>query len=95
MNVTLALTAIYHGAIVLNYTEVVDLIKERDPKSGHETLKGAIIRDTLTGETIKVRAKTVINATGPFCGNAHLRYYYWLIFLKNSHFHSDAYAFIS
>ena len=66
MNVTLALSSMYHGAIVTNYTQVTDLIKDSDGK-----VSGAIIEDRLTGKKISVRAKTVINATGPFCD--HIR----------------------
>lgn len=62
MNVTLALSSMYHGAIVTNYTQVTELIKDKDGK-----VKGAIIEDRLTGKKMPVRAKTVINATGPFC----------------------------
>lgn len=66
MNVALALSSMYHGAIVTNYTKVTDLIK--DEKG---TVKGAVIEDCLTGRKISVRAKAVINATGPFCD--HIR----------------------
>lgn len=66
MNVTLALSSMYYGAIVTNYTQVLDLIKDEEGK-----VKGAIIEDRLTGNKISVRAKTVINATGPFCD--HIR----------------------
>ncbi len=62
-NVTLALTALYHGALVTNYTQVVELIK--DNESG--AVKGAVIEDVLTGNRIPVHARVVINATGPFC----------------------------
>jgi len=60
MNIALALTAIHHGAIMANHVEVTELVKE-----GGKT-RGAKCRDTLTGETFTVRAKGVINATGPF-----------------------------
>ncbi len=62
MNVTLALSSMYHGAIVTNYTQVTELIKDAEGK-----VKGAIIEDRLTGKKFPVRAKSVINATGPFC----------------------------
>ncbi len=60
MNVSLALTAAEEGAAVGNHLEVTALLK-----SGKQ-LSGASVRDTLTGKTWGVRAKTVINATGPF-----------------------------
>ncbi|KAL0076011.1 FAD dependent oxidoreductase-domain-containing protein [Phycomyces blakesleeanus] len=61
MNVALALTAAYHGATVANHCEVVDLTKGEDGM-----VNGAKLRDTLTGDEWNVRAKGVINATGPF-----------------------------
>lgn len=66
MNVALALSSMYHGAIVTNYTKVTDLIKDENGK-----VKGAVIEDCLTGKRMNVRAKAVINATGPFCD--HIR----------------------
>ncbi|KAL1919841.1 uncharacterized protein VTP21DRAFT_1772 [Calcarisporiella thermophila] len=65
MNVALALTAISHNAVVTNHVEVTELIKEKD-ESGLLVTRGAKVRDTLTGEEWTVRAKGVINATGPF-----------------------------
>ncbi len=61
MNVSLALTAQDHGAIVLNHVELVAF------KKSHGKLRGATLRNTLNGETTEVRARGVINATGPFC----------------------------
>ena len=40
MNVTLALSSMYHGAIVTNYTQVTELIKDSEGK-----VKGAIIEE--------------------------------------------------
>jgi glycerol-3-phosphate dehydrogenase len=62
MNVTLALSSLYHGSISTNYMQVTDLIKDSDGK-----VTGAVVEDRLTGKKIPVRARTVINATGPFC----------------------------
>ena len=59
MNVTLALSSMYYGAIVTNYTQVTELIKDENGK-----INGAVIEDRLTGNKITVRAKSVINATG-------------------------------
>ncbi|CAO3616778.1 unnamed protein product [Cunninghamella blakesleeana] len=61
MNVALALTAAYHGATVANHCEVLNLTKN---ENGH--INGAIVKDTLTGDEWTVKAKGVINATGPF-----------------------------
>ncbi|OLY77819.1 Glycerol-3-phosphate dehydrogenase, mitochondrial [Smittium mucronatum] len=65
MNVSLALTAASRGAVVANHIEVVSLIKEKD-ESGKNVIKGAVVKDLETGEQWPVRAKGVINATGPF-----------------------------
>lgn len=66
MNVTIAMTAIQQGATVLNHVEVTDLRKE------NSRLVGATVRDRFTGEAFPVKAKVVVNATGPFCD--HIRH---------------------
>lgn len=60
MAVCLALTAREQGAVVANHVGVTELIKERG------TIRGAVVRDALCGETWPVRARAVVNATGPF-----------------------------
>lgn len=60
MAVTLARTANAHGAACVNHVEVVELAKEGG------LVRGAVVRDTITGETWTIRAKGVVNATGPF-----------------------------
>lgn len=62
MNATLALTAVQHGATVLNYFKVEQLIK--DPSTGKVT--GAKAKDLETGEVYDVAATAVVNACGPF-----------------------------
>lgn len=52
MNTALILTAIQHGATVLNYTEVTELHKDAEQK-----LYGARVQDKMTGESFNVRAK--------------------------------------
>lgn len=59
--ITLARTAVDHGATVVNYLKVTGLIKE-----GGQTF-GVIARDDESGRTLELSAKVVINATGPFC----------------------------
>lgn len=66
MNLAIALTAARYGAAIANYTEVVCLLKKTDPQSGKERVCGARCRDVLTGQEFDVKAKCVINATGPF-----------------------------
>eukprot|EP01130_Rhizamoeba_saxonica_P014826 TRINITY_DN6516_c0_g5_i1.p1 TRINITY_DN6516_c0_g5~~TRINITY_DN6516_c0_g5_i1.p1 ORF type:complete len:706 (+),score=154.16 TRINITY_DN6516_c0_g5_i1:60-2177(+) len=61
MNVSIALTAAQYGAVVANYVEVLDLIKDENGNA-----KGAILRDSVSGNTWDVKAKGIINATGPF-----------------------------
>ncbi|KAI9141501.1 FAD dependent oxidoreductase-domain-containing protein [Paraphysoderma sedebokerense] len=66
MNVALALTAISHGAAVANHVEVIKLLKKEVEGKAVPQVCGAVVRDTLTGEEWEVKAKGVINATGPF-----------------------------
>ncbi|EIW81182.1 DAO-domain-containing protein [Coniophora puteana RWD-64-598 SS2] len=61
MNVALIMTAVKHGAIVANHCEVTDLHKNSEGK-----LDGARVKDALTGKEWNVKAKGIINATGPF-----------------------------
>ncbi|KAG8083488.1 hypothetical protein GUJ93_ZPchr0015g6775 [Zizania palustris] len=63
LNVGLACTASVVGAAILNYAEVVSLIKN---ETG-ERIIGARIRDMLTGKEFDAFAKVVVNAAGPFC----------------------------
>lgn len=64
MNVALALTASYYGADVANHVEVTCLLKDDQNR-----LNGATVCDTLTGKTWTVKAKGIVNATGPFTDN--------------------------
>ncbi|KAG5292439.1 glycerol-3-phosphate dehydrogenase [Histoplasma ohiense] len=66
MNVSLAMTAALYGATVVNHMEVTSLEKDASGK-----LCGARVRDTLceskgNNQEFTVRAKGIINATGPF-----------------------------
>nr|KAG5714785.1 hypothetical protein BaRGS_000273 [Batillaria attramentaria] len=65
MNVALAITAVRYGAAVSNYVEVIGLNKTEDA-DGTERVCGARVKDTLTGKEWNVKAKCVINATGPY-----------------------------
>jgi glycerol-3-phosphate dehydrogenase len=58
--VSLALTAAKQGAALLNYMRVVQLTKEGTG------LQGLVAEDIETGIQYRVRAKTVVNATGVF-----------------------------
>ncbi|XP_028662286.2 glycerol-3-phosphate dehydrogenase, mitochondrial [Erpetoichthys calabaricus] len=66
MNLAIALTAARYGAATANYTEVMCILKKTDPETGKERVCGARCRDVITGQEFDVRAKCVINATGPF-----------------------------
>ncbi|MFV0422531.1 FAD-dependent oxidoreductase [Oleidesulfovibrio sp.] len=59
MAVTLARTANEHGATCLNHVEVTGLVRTQGK------VRGAHVRDNLTGEEWTIRAKGVVNATGP------------------------------
>jgi len=60
MAVTLAITAQKHGASAINHMEVLSLVKDAG------RVCGVRVRDTIGGEELTLRAKGVINATGPF-----------------------------
>jgi glycerol-3-phosphate dehydrogenase len=57
----LARTAAGQGAVLANYSEVVGL-----RKSSGGVIEGVMVRDTETGAELEVRARVVVNATGPF-----------------------------
>lgn len=61
MNASLAISAIERGADILNYCEVVGLLKDANGK-----VSGAQVVDRETGKGYEVKAKAVVNATGPF-----------------------------
>ena len=52
--------AVEKGAIALNYSKVLKLVYE------NSRVAGALIQDQLTGEEYEIRAKKVVNATGPW-----------------------------
>ena len=53
-------SAIAAGALPLNYVEATALLKPDG------RVRGATVRDVLTGETVSIRAHVVVNATGPW-----------------------------
>ncbi|XP_014207768.1 glycerol-3-phosphate dehydrogenase, mitochondrial isoform X3 [Copidosoma floridanum] len=65
MNLAVALTASRHGATVANHVTVTNLLKGID-KDGQRILTGVHVRDELTGQEWDVKAKSIINACGPF-----------------------------
>ncbi|NXD26145.1 GPDM protein, partial [Spelaeornis formosus] len=66
MNLAIALTAARYGAATANYTEVRQLLKSPGGQGGRQRVCGVRCRDVITGKEFDVRAKCVINATGPF-----------------------------
>ncbi|CAH0405102.1 unnamed protein product [Chilo suppressalis] len=60
MNLAIALTAARHGATIANHVSCLKLHKTAGK------LSGARLRDELTGKEWDVKAKCIINATGPF-----------------------------
>ena len=65
MNVVLAMTAAYYGASLGNHVEVTSLTK-RKLEGKKDQIAGAVVRDEMTGKTWEIKAKGVVNATGPF-----------------------------
>ena len=60
MAITLARTAADHGAALANYVSARELVKENG------RIIGAEVEDTLTGDSFRIDARVVINATGVF-----------------------------
>lgn len=70
MNLSIAITAARRGATIANYCEVKKLIitppKLEDMACESDMIRGAEVYDSQTGTTFKIKAKCVVNATGPF-----------------------------
>lgn len=67
MNVLLVLTAAQKGATVANYVNVRNLTKGSDGK-----INGAGVTDLTTGRSWNIKARTVVNATGPWADGLRL-----------------------
>ncbi|KAF1768282.1 hypothetical protein GCK72_000094 [Caenorhabditis remanei] len=67
MNLAIILTAIRHGAACANHVRVERLNKDETGK-----VTGAHVRDMVTGAEWDIKAKAVINATGPFTDSIRL-----------------------
>lgn len=61
--VHLAMTAVDHGAVVINYMSVEGLMK------ANKKVCGVIVKDQINGKEFEIKAKAVINATGIFSDN--------------------------
>ncbi|KAL2264419.1 hypothetical protein VTK26DRAFT_3306 [Humicola hyalothermophila] len=67
MNVSLAMTAALYGATVVNHMEVTGLRKDANGKLCGATVKDRIPeRDGKPAESFDVKAKCIVNCTGPF-----------------------------
>ncbi|KAJ5660773.1 Glycerol-3-phosphate dehydrogenase [Penicillium longicatenatum] len=67
MNVSLAMTAALYGSTVVNHMEVTGLTKDASGKLNGARLKDVIPgRDGEEAQEFNIRAKGIINATGPF-----------------------------
>lgn len=56
----LARTAVTHGAHCMNYSKVIELVKQRNK------IRGVRVSDQLTGEEYEVPGRVIVNATGVF-----------------------------
>lgn len=61
MALSLAKTAVDYNACVINYIEVINLLKDENAK-----LKGLVINDKIGKETLEISSSCIINATGVF-----------------------------
>lgn len=67
MNVSLAMTAALYGANVVNYMAVTSLEKDENGKVNGARVKDLVPeRDGKSSSEFTIRAKGIINATGPF-----------------------------
>ncbi|MGH8549795.1 MAG: FAD-dependent oxidoreductase [Methylococcales bacterium] len=64
--INLASTAADQGATLVNYVNVTGLLKQDD------VVTGVLAVDVENAETLELRGKAVINATGPFCDSVRL-----------------------
>src|SRR5260221_2941162 len=60
--IDLAQTAAEQGAVLLNYARVISFVK-----NGGGFVHGLIFRDDESGASHTIAARSVVNATGPFC----------------------------
>ncbi|KAK2804595.1 hypothetical protein FQN51_001796 [Onygenales sp. PD_10] len=66
MNVSLAVTAALYGATVVNHLEVTGLEKDGEGRICGATVRDTVGEDEKESQGFSIRAKGVINATGPF-----------------------------
>lgn len=59
----IALTAAAKGAVLANHVEVTSI----NIDDAADRVTGATVKDNMSGKTFSIKAKCVVNATGPFC----------------------------
>ena len=58
MNISLVMTAVQHGAIVANHTEVTKIYKQADPARGGDLrICGARLKDKMSGDEWDVKCR--------------------------------------
>lgn len=71
MNISMAITAGRLGADIANHVAVTELIHETD-EDGKKRCVGAKCLDRYNNQEFEIRAKCVVNATGPYTDNIRL-----------------------
>ncbi|KAJ9149987.1 Glycerol-3-phosphate dehydrogenase [Pleurostoma richardsiae] len=67
MNVSIAMTAALYGATVVNHMKVTGLMKDSNGRLCGAKMKDLIpLRNEKAADEVEVRAKCIINCTGPF-----------------------------
>lgn len=64
--VTLVRSLLDAGGVPLNYLEVQDLLHEAEDGNDGRRIAGVVARDRESGREMTLRARSVINATGPY-----------------------------
>ncbi|WAR11001.1 GPDM-like protein [Mya arenaria] len=65
MCLSIAISTARFGGTIANYTELVELYRSKDA-DGNDVVTGARLKDRLTEKEFDVKAKCVVNATGPY-----------------------------
>ncbi|XP_076089288.1 glycerol-3-phosphate dehydrogenase, mitochondrial-like isoform X1 [Mytilus galloprovincialis] len=71
MNIAIAISTARMGGSVANYIEVLELHKSKD-ENGKEVVSGARVKDRITDKEFNIKAKCIINATGPYTDHIRL-----------------------
>lgn len=66
LTLAVVLTAARYGATVVNYVSACDILQSQEKEEAPCVVNGVTVKDMLSSETFDVKAKCVINATGPF-----------------------------